>query len=304
MQGNEIGSPVIETLNYSLSDSSFLDTGLVLNESEYKKLILHTSKYQDLTSEWNQVLNESDFELVHYLQMQASEGKLQRKSQADCIKSYNNPIQSKFRNIVAVSEAVQTDNHSLLWLEKTTPLSDNATDWTCKYTWGELNTTTGESTCSSEDAISNSTNWAIGYHHRQPFNTTHSSIWSYSISYCLVEPGPPDPCALSYDRWLLSVVIVANAVKIALMVITLKVIRGPTLVTLGDGLSSFLERPDPNTEGMCLFTEKDFHGDYFRSTGDTRKPWVAKAKTYTKKDYWARNFSSPSELEWFISITM
>ncbi|KAF4539552.1 uncharacterized protein LTHEOB_9941 [Lasiodiplodia theobromae] len=55
---------------------------------------------------------------------------------------------------------------------------------------------------------------------------------------------------------------------------------------------------------MCLFTEKDFHGDYFRSTGDTRKPWVAKAKTYTKKDYWARNFSSPSELEWFISITI
>ncbi|GME48246.1 uncharacterized protein LTHEOB_9941 [Neofusicoccum parvum] len=55
---------------------------------------------------------------------------------------------------------------------------------------------------------------------------------------------------------------------------------------------------------MSLFTEKDFRGEYYRSTNATRESWTPKAKTYSAKDYHVRNFSSPSELEWFVSIAI
>ena len=47
-------------------------------------------------------------------------------------------------------------------------------------------------------------------------------------------------------------VILANATKATVMILTWRKLRTPTLVTIGDAVTSFLDNPDQTTAGICL----------------------------------------------------
>lgn len=55
----------------------------------------------------------------------------------------------------------------------------------------------------------------------------------------------------------LIIVIACNSIKLGTMIWVLAVERKEYVVTLGDGAASFLERPDPTTERMCILSRKD-----------------------------------------------
>lgn len=97
----------------------------------------------------------------------------------------------------------------------------------------------------------------------------HASTWSISaatIEYCLSEQIPQQ-CRLQSSIHIAITVIVLNSVKALVMLVLATCIRDRPLLTIGDALASFLDRPDPYTKWMCLGWRKDFE-----ATG-LHRPW-------------------------------
>ena len=78
------------------------------------------------------------------------------------------------------------------------------------------------------------------------------------INYCLSEPAP-SRCEVSLTPAFLITVCVCNAVKLVGFVWTLRLApKNKTLVTQGDAIQSFLDKPDALLQGACLATKDDF----------------------------------------------
>ena len=74
------------------------------------------------------------------------------------------------------------------------------------------------------------------------------------LDYCLSQPAE-ERCKLEFSLHIMVTVIICNAAKAVVMGLAVWTHRIPTLVTVGDAIASFLEAPDPFTEGMCLVTK-------------------------------------------------
>jgi hypothetical protein len=74
---------------------------------------------------------------------------------------------------------------------------------------------------------------------------------SVQYDYCLAKKIK-QTCKLQFSTHILTVVIVCNFAKTALMLMTLWRQREETLLTFGDAIASWLDRPDGATKGECL----------------------------------------------------
>jgi hypothetical protein len=92
----------------------------------------------------------------------------------------------------------------------------------------------------------------------------------------------------------LIIVIVCNAVKLLTMLWVVFMEQKDYIVTLGDGAASFLERPDPTTERMCILSKTEIvrevadapyrskHDDNLsRLMAQSGKKWTKKYSTYS-----------------------
>jgi hypothetical protein len=123
-----------------------------------------------------------------------------------------------------------------------------------------------------------------------------NSSWTvdtYQIEYCMVQQTP-ESCKLSFSSTIMMSVLVANLSKCAIMVFTLWRLNNPTLVTVGDGVSSFLQRPDSTTVGTCLDSKQDFMKWGKRQT-KTGKSWTSKTPIW---------FESASARRWITWILL
>ncbi|KAL2166598.1 hypothetical protein VTG60DRAFT_2467 [Thermothelomyces hinnuleus] len=108
-----------------------------------------------------------------------------------------------------------------------------------------------------------------------------------SIQYCLAQRAPAPTCEVDLNAPLLGSVTLVNSIALVAAVAVL--FKWPSsfhpLVTLGDAISSFLQDPDPTTQGACLLSKTDiWHG---RWPLTTTKCWVP------RKHYWLRSVSFP-----------
>ncbi|KAI1120426.1 hypothetical protein F5Y10DRAFT_258367 [Nemania abortiva] len=95
-----------------------------------------------------------------------------------------------------------------------------------------------------------------------PYHTMTSGLqrdsFNLSISYCLAEPVD-NFCQIGLSPALLLGVVLCVIAKTATAVIVTIVLNRPEhkpLVTLGDAMASFIERPDPVTAGLCTVDQK------------------------------------------------
>jgi hypothetical protein len=76
------------------------------------------------------------------------------------------------------------------------------------------------------------------------------------VQHCLIE-SVEERCNVLFSIPIAALVIVSNLVKAVCMALTLyKYRRISPLVTLGDAISHFLDHPDPQTKGRCLFSRR------------------------------------------------
>lgn len=303
--GSSFDLDAVNTLDIIPSAHGFVDSGLLFNETK-EEYFTDGSIFRPPRLD-----PQKDKRLLLTLQTLAVQGNLIRKTQENCITAYGNPLEKDYRNILAVSETAAPVNSCVYWLEKSSPLDDGPTDWTCRYMTNNSRYIYGEnkpiySNCTTGSAEKNSSHWAIGYSGLLPLNSTTWSLRSYSISHCFVEGGPPKLCSLHYNLCLLIIVTAANAIKIGVMIITLLKFNSSPLVTLGDAIASFLQCPDINTRGMCLLGHELFDAPYNNSTHMCIRgnPWVPQAKRYSARNCCIRNVHSPSGREWFVIVNM
>lgn len=78
-------------------------------------------------------------------------------------------------------------------------------------------------------------------------------VYGQKVQYCMSE-RLPSQCRLQVAINLIGVVIAFNVVKLVIIVMMTvgDIINQNPLVTIGDAIASFIERPDTRTEGMCL----------------------------------------------------
>lgn len=112
------------------------------------------------------------------------------------------------------------------------------------------------------------------------------------VSYCLSEKLE-EQCKLHISLQLMAVVIIFNLAKVVLILYTVFGFPEPRLVTFGDAVASFLQHPDPITEGLCLLSKRDT-----RRKGDLHQvPRVFNSKPQ-------RWNTTTSRTRWIICILM
>ena len=84
-------------------------------------------------------------------------------------------------------------------------------------------------------------------------------VGELTIAYCLSE-RLAGRCELQFSVVIMAVVVACNAIKIMAVLAMLLGIKSTSLVTLGDAMSSFLQKPDKHTDGMCMASKSTTHG--------------------------------------------
>ncbi|KAG8534322.1 uncharacterized protein KY384_001166 [Bacidia gigantensis] len=92
---------------------------------------------------------------------------------------------------------------------------------------------------------------------------------SLSIKSCLSKPAE-EHCSVQFSVVIMSIVIVANAVKAFCMFLILQQQRKAPLVTIGDAVQSFLRTNDPETINKCLAERKDFRSSNWHAMIEPR----------------------------------
>lgn len=88
-------------------------------------------------------------------------------------------------------------------------------------------------------------------------NITSWRPFGNEVKYCLSEPIEQH-CRLLYSPYLALIVILFNVFKAIIMLyLAFGLVESP-LLTIGDAVSSFLQRPDLTTQGICLAGRDDF----------------------------------------------
>ncbi|RYN78863.1 hypothetical protein AA0120_g10887 [Alternaria tenuissima] len=190
--------------------------------------------------------------VLHRLWNNASTGTLERLDPAECIARYATSIQSAQRNVllVASDDQVLPPNENPLingshaygrW--KFSAMSAmardtarNSFDWICSG----MDT---KRPCSlGIDAIRDSSaeSWLMG----------PGAGWP--VKYCLSERADPT-CKLHFEPTIGTIVTILNFVKAGVMFYVAFLVRDEPLMTMGDAVASFLERPDPTSKNRCLW---------------------------------------------------
>jgi hypothetical protein len=108
-------------------------------------------------------------------------------------------------------------------------------------------------------------------------------------------------CRLEFSVYILVAVIVCNIIKSAAMFWTLHRQRESTLVTFGDAISSWLDRPDETTIHHCLMSKKAVLQSFKRSCSSARENDTPLPKPFSlrQKQRW---YKAVSPKRWAVSM--
>lgn len=117
----------------------------------------------------------------------------------------------------------------------------------------------------------------------------------YPVEYCLSETRGVSYCQLQFVWYTLLIVVACNLVKVICMSLVayhLWDLNEPILATIGDCVTSFLERPDETTAGWCLldlafidaWSENLVH--YYENFAYERSPKCRLYRSTTRARWW------------------
>jgi hypothetical protein len=202
-------------------------------------------------------------DMLETMHDKALNGTLIRYDSAACMELYSSTFVSKFRNVLLVStdkSAINTVLTSKSWTkEHSIPYY-----WICGDGYIPNPYEDDLPVCRLSLAQAAAASWTLA---------------SHSISYCMVEPTE-ERCRLSFSVAIMVVVIISNIAKVVVMLLTFWKLKEPPLVTVGDAVASFLDKPDPSTVGICLSTKHSIVNREWRD--QVPKMWAPKRHFWFK----------------------
>ena len=185
-----------------------------------------------------------------------------RLDNQQCIKVYSNSINSANADLLLMTSTANSTNSAILYqpdVEST--LAVRSASWICQVD-------PGDATGCDNGYQPNATNWTL--------HITGDGI-TVQVQYCLSQPVQ-EHCRLQFSLAIMIIVILCNVIKAVCMGLVVWR-KGPEpLVTLGDAISSFIERPDMTTKNHCIDDKGRFMRD---STWDpTISKWEPKSRNW------------------------
>lgn len=203
--------------------------------------------------------------------------RLQRLENKECIEAYSQSIISTRSDVLLVS-SYENDTNSVLqyWASQSPHFDqDYVAPWVCDYP-DYLVGSKHNVTCDIAKKAAEASTW-------------HMNGWP--IEYCLSQPVE-EHCRVQFSIDIMAIVISCNVVKM-LVIGYIAWTRPMNLVTLGDAVASFLDKPDLNTVGSCLAGKA-----YYQKS----KSWDPTAMRWTSVSrYW---FLAASKKRWLICNTL
>ncbi|KAJ6116490.1 hypothetical protein N7512_006215 [Penicillium capsulatum] len=180
----------------------------------------------------------------------AKNTRLHHMDSARCVTTFAQTYQTSYRKLLLVPEDTTNNSYALV---STNPVynphfNQDPYQWICPLDGGTRDhcDTFGYQVVQK---WAEKKNWTVNV--EKEFQVPHVTPPEYRIQYCLAEPVP-QYCSLQHSLPSTVAVIVSNVVKtVILLYIWLSTARAP-LLTIGDGIASFLRRNDPYSEGMCI----------------------------------------------------
>ena len=207
----------------------------------------------------------------------SSNNALKKLSGEKCIRQYGTGFSPKYKDLLAVS-ATSNITNSLLYFDMGNgpprPRQD-ISSWYCSFAYDSED-------CDFEKAAKSAHDWKI-----PGIGFPNAMLHDYPIDYCLCREKTNDRCMLQFSLPFMLIVIVCNMVKTICLSSTVMQESHP-LVTLGDAIASFLNKPDAATKNICL-ADKSF----FQKGG-----W--QEKTITWKSERRRWFQAASKRRWLV----
>lgn len=152
--------------------------------------------------------------------------------------------------------------------------------------------------CKYKDIAANADDWTLGPLTPDPsnrFRLTTSDQWP--IDYCLAQPtNLSGSCQLQYSLVIMIIVLIANSIKFSCIVFLLWTHLEPVLATIGDGIATFLERPDVVTAYRPFL---DRHHARRFNLAAKRVP----VRWYLPK-HSLRWWRAPSKTRWFLTLVL
>ncbi|KAE8318728.1 hypothetical protein BDV41DRAFT_560561 [Aspergillus transmontanensis] len=187
---------------------------------------------------------ETANDALNRLRAGAQNGTLQRLDISQCVNAYATDFQTTYGSLILVTN--DTDQFQSVAQQTTfLPEENLGTSASDPYQWiCSAQATAKEHTCSQllsdvkEQVSKNS--WYVD---------------RYRVGYCLAE-RPPQRCKLEYSLPLAIIVIAFNLVKAIIIGYTAASATKKPILTTGDAVASFMQRPDDFTRGQCLLTRE------------------------------------------------
>jgi hypothetical protein len=132
-------------------------------------------------------------------------------------------------------------------------------------------------------------------------NGTPWSPFGGQVLYCCAQ-RTPEQCTLNFSVHLAYVVVSFNIVKVVCMFLILWRHREPALVTLGDAIKSFLNRPDITTSGLCLHSAASLYGKWQGKGSEITLQWRAVKQEQVERSRFKRHVIRTRY--WYHSVTV
>ncbi|CAZ83958.1 unnamed protein product [Tuber melanosporum] len=205
----------------------------------------------------------------------------------DCAKLYNTDFMSSHRNLFLITKnrSNSTHNNTLLNINLVPVDGISPSSWMCDYDMappGGSYRRLGH-TCNPNDLVSSVTNGA-------PWRLLLPTGGEVEISGCKSEKtSKPEKCKVQFSLGITIAVTCCNLVKAASMIVAMVRSQGPTLVTLGDAVDSFLRIPDSTTRGIRFANRQFIRREWGRGRTGPRQ-WkqegVQRWRTSVSKTRW------------------
>ena len=201
--------------------------------------------------ELHEAQNLSWFRSVKELRSRFNDVNLSNKLEPEaCAEAYSQQYVSKYGDVLLVEKSRRLspsssdlkDLAARLKSRKVSPIIYPSYDWLCSKSATNASSPE-ECIYSVRNAIATGDSWA-------PMGK--------QVLYCRAE-STPELCTLSFNTHLAYIVLASNFVKALCMFITLRLHNEPALMTVGDAIESFLNRPDDTTCGLCLHSAATLH---------------------------------------------
>ncbi|MCJ1312051.1 hypothetical protein MMC25_005725 [Agyrium rufum] len=212
-------------------------------------------------------------------------GTLQRLDRRACLQSYGTYFLANRRDVViVVNDTLDALVVNYGYGQPPSRATSTPYEWMCAGTdhW--------QKDCNPSYIVPTADTWSINWRElsgARPFDADPNN----PVDYCLSQQVEAK-CELQFNVSIMIIVIIANFAKFCCMLYTILTHRIPTIVTIGDAISSFLQRPDAATVDRCTLSRAGVVDQ------DKWMKWTWDTQTYQVVDSQPQNWDGKA-YRWF-----